>query len=109
MSVQMSLRVDPNLKAHLAKLAELRKMTVNKLIVQALDQFVTKESHALEAELEASLAQLRQYRAADPDFEQAIEAVVAAERPTEEDPAQGELLTDEPQEATSLVRGLLSA
>lgn len=109
MSVQMSLRVDPSLKEHLAKLAELRKMTVNKLIVQALDQFVDKESRTIEAELEASLAQLRKYRAADPDFEQAIEAVVAAELSTDEDPAQGDVAPGEAQEATSLVRGLLRA
>ena len=109
MSVAMTLRVDQSLKDHLAKLGELRHTTMNKLINQALLQFVAKETLVVQEELEASLHSLRQYREADPNFEQAIEAVVAAELSTDNDPAQGEIELPEDYETTTLVRSLLSA
>ncbi|GAB5446960.1 hypothetical protein [Gymnodinialimonas sp.] len=109
MSVPITLRVEQNLKDHLAKLSEHRQMTMNKLITQALVQFVSKESLAVEEELEASLATLKAYRASDPNFEQAIDGVVTAELSTDVDPAQGDVVFPEDHEATTLVRNLLRA
>lgn len=109
MSVPMTLRVDQSLKDHLTKLGELRQMTVNKLITQALLQFVAKETRVVQEELEASLTALRQYQEADPGFEQAIEDVVMAEQSTDDDPAQGDVAFSEDYEATALVRSLLRA
>lgn len=109
MSVAMTVRVDQNLKDQLAKLGELRHTTMNKLVNQALLQFVAKETLVVQEELEASLNSLRQYRETDPNFEQAIEEVVSAELSTDNDPAQGEIEFPEDYETTSLVRSLLSA
>ena len=109
MPVPVTLRIDQNLKNHLAKLSDHRQMTMNKLIIQALDQFVSKETRAIQDELEASLASLRAYQNADPGFDQAIEDVVTAERSTDDDPAQGDITLSDDFEATSLVRNLLRA
>lgn len=109
MSIPMTLRVDQSLKDHLAKLGELRHMTMNKLITQALLQFVSKETLVVQEELEASLTALRRYQESDPNFEQAIEDVVMAELSTDNDPAQGDVDFSEDYEATTLVRSLLSA
>lgn len=109
MSVPVTLRVDQSLKDHLSKLSELRHTTMNKLINQALLQFVAKENFVVQEELEASLNLLRQYRESDPDFERAIDGVVSAELSTDNDPAQGTIVLPEDYEATTLVRSLLSA
>jgi len=109
MTIAMTLRVDEDLKAQLTKLGELRDTTVNKLINQALQQFVVKESLLIEDELEASLQLLREYRAKDPNFELAIREEVDAEMAMEYDPAQGEVELPEDHETTNLVRGLLVA
>ncbi|WP_172299880.1 hypothetical protein [Pseudoruegeria sp. HB172150] len=109
MPVPMTLRVDQSLKEQLSKLGELRHMTMNKLAIQALQQFVAKETLLVEEELEASLRDLRKYREADPDFEKAIEAAAEAELSTDQDPAQGVIEAQEGFETTRLLRGLLSA
>lgn len=107
MTIAMTLRVDERLKAQLIKLGELRNTPVNKLINQALQQFVVKESFVIEEELEASLQALRQYREQDPNFEQAIREEAEAELAMEHDPAQGDVDLPEAFETTKLVRGLL--
>lgn len=89
MPVAMTLRVDQSLKDQLAKLSELRHTTMNKLINQALRQYVAKETLVVQEELEASLNSLKQYRGDDPNFERAIEKVISAELSTDNDPAQG--------------------
>ena len=107
MSVAMTLRVDPKLKNQLTKLSELRHVTMNKLINQALQQFAAEETLVIQGELEASLKSLKQYRIEDPDFEVAIEDVARAELSSGEDPAQGSPDALKENEATTLVRGLL--
>lgn len=109
MSVAMTLRVDQSLKDQLAKLVELRHTTMNKLINQALLQYVAKETLVVQEELEASLNSLKQYREDDPNFERAIDEVVSAELSADNDPAQGEIEFPEDYETTALVRSLLSA
>lgn len=109
MPVPVTLRVDQSLKDHLSKLSELRQTTMNKLINQALHQFVSKETLVIEEELEASLSALRTYRDSDPGFERAIEGVARAELSTDADPAQGRVAFSDGYETTTLVRSLLSA
>ncbi len=109
MTVAMTVRVDKDLKEHLSKLSELKKTPVNKLVRLALDRFVSAETQALQAELEASLAALKAYQAKDPGFENAIQKVVDAEVKSTSDPAEGTVVTDEDQSATTLLRGVLRA
>ncbi|MEO0566554.1 MAG: hypothetical protein AAF066_02400 [Pseudomonadota bacterium] len=82
---------------------------MNKLINQALTQFVHQETTSLQEELEASLAVLKEYQKSDPIFDQAIESVVNAETSTLDDPAQGTVEFPEDYETTKRLRGLLSA
>lgn len=84
-------------------------MTKNKLIAQVLRQFASKETLVVQEELESSLAMLKKYREADPDFEQAIDEAVRAELSTGNDPAEGEPDLPEDHETTALVRDLLNA
>ncbi len=52
-------------------------------------QATTYRSHELEADLEASLEDLRAYRKSDPCFERAIADYFDAEASLKEDPAEG--------------------
>lgn len=110
----MTLRVDQELKDQLAKIGELRHTPMSKLVNQALQQFVDRETAVLEDELEASLADLRRYRAFDPDFEIAIGQAARAEAGMVDDPAEGVILNHDalhplPEvfEVTARLRSLL--
>ncbi|MFZ2103243.1 MAG: hypothetical protein WAU86_22040 [Oricola sp.] len=105
----MTLRLEQSLKEQLAKLGELRHTTMNKLVNQAIRQYVASETLLVQEELEASLEEIKRYRKSDPDFEKAIGQVAAAELSTDHDPAQGVVEYPEGFETTKLVRGLLSA
>lgn len=113
-AVATTFRIDPRLRDQLNKLGQIRKMPMNRIVNQALERFVAEESALLEAELEASLADLRKLRQQDPDFEAAIGRFARAELSTPDDPVEGRaVLTGErrttggEQGATDLVRDLL--
>lgn len=109
MAVAMTLRVDQRLKERLAKLSDLRQMPVNKLVNQALQQFVAREVLLIQEDLETSLEALRRLRDSDPDFERAIETAARAELSTADDPAQGEIQVPEDSGTTALVRRMVRA
>lgn len=104
-----TLRIDPLLKERLTRLSQLRRTPMNKLVAQALEQFVAEDSLLLQAELEASIAELRRLRQSDPDFEDAIGKVARAELSTDDDPAQGQVSLPGERRTTEFVRGLLGA
>ena len=109
MPVAMTLRIDQELKDQLVRLGGLKRTTVNKLINQALVQYVESESLVVQEELEASLQALKRYRESDPDFEKAIDQVASAELSTVDDSAQGVVDSPADKTTTTLVRNLLGA
>lgn len=106
-TVQTTIRLDPALKGNLEKLSALRSMTLNKLVTQALEQFVVNDALALQRELRDSLAALERIAAEDPRFEKAIAGIAAAEAAMIEDPVEGEPFVAERSTATGAVRDIL--
>lgn len=109
------VRLEPELRAGLALLQGTLKMTMNKLINQAVDELISRRTAVVEADLEAMLRKVKAYRKRDPGFKRAIRATAEAEaRASSEglhDPAQGTISRhprDDVGPAQSMVRQLLS-
>ena len=105
---QTTIRLEPDLKQALVKLSKLRSVTFNKMVTQALEQFVVTESRDLQAELRESLKQIDAIAARDPDYEKGIAAVAAAEAALIDDPVEGTPMMEQ-EKTTERVRGLLRA
>jgi predicted transcriptional regulator len=88
-------RLDRFAKEGLAKLSRLLHTSHNKLVNQAVREFVLRRTRQLEVDLESTLADLRAYQARDPDFEESIAKFVAAEVALEEDPTEGTVVVED--------------
>ena len=85
-----SIRWNPEVKAGLEAMRQVVNVPVNKLVNQAVAEFVDRQARILESELESVLANLRKYRKADPKFKAAIRRTAAAEsKYAAVDPAEG--------------------
>ena len=91
-----TFRLDPTLQAGLTVLAQLTKKPLNRLVNEAVQTFIQKRSHEVEADLEAALKRLRAARKNDPNFESAIARFAKAE---------ASLGSDDPVEARSVDDG----
>lgn len=91
--VATTFRIDPVVKAGLAKLSELERRSLNQLANEAIREFVKKRTLEVENDLEATLEDLRAYRKSDPDFERAVAKVVEAEMTADHDPAEGRVVS----------------
>jgi hypothetical protein len=82
-------RLDPHFQKGLALLGRLRKLPVNRMVNEAVGEYLASRAAAVEADLEETLRRVRAYREADPHFESAIakfaddEAALASEDPVE--------------------------
>lgn len=74
-----TIRLESRVQAALQTLSEVTRRPMNKLVNEAVAQYVGKRSLAVERELESMAAALRAHRAVDPDDEKAIAAFVEAE------------------------------
>lgn len=84
-----TVRIEPALMTALTTLSKTLRRPMNQLINDAVRDLLDRRGRAAEAELEATLAALRAYRAQDPNYDQAIAALVRAEVDNE-DPLEGE-------------------
>ena len=98
-------RLDDFAKEGLARLSRLLHASHNKLVNQAVREFVLRRSKQLEVDLEATLADLRAYQSLDPDFEESIAKFVAAEVALEEDPTEGSVVVEGDANEPSPVSG----
>ena len=91
-----TFRIDPSVKAQLSKLSGLLNKSLNQLANEAIREFVARRSLEVETDLEATLEDLRAYRKRDPNFQHAIDDLVAAEASLapEDDPAEGRVVSD---------------
>ena len=84
-----TFRLDPRFQKGLTLLGEVRRVPLNRLVNEAVGEYLDAHSATIEAELEETLRRVKAYRQADPDFEGAIskfaeaEAELAAEDPVE--------------------------
>ena len=102
--VATTFRIDPVVKAGLAKLSKLTHRSLNQLANEAIREFVARRTLEVEKELEATLEDLRAYRRSDPDFERAIAGFVEAEVAAEQDPAEGRVVNDRGRTESAVLR-----
>jgi len=116
-----TLRLSPEFEAGLALLKGVLGMPVNKMVNEAVGEYIRKRSAELEADLAGVLDQVKAYRRADPHFKQARARLVEAEAlGTRQDPVEGVVVDVEPPAAKrrtskaagpsqTMIRGLLKA
>ncbi|MBI2221593.1 MAG: hypothetical protein HYU53_10350 [Acidobacteria bacterium] len=86
-----TFRLDPRFQKGLALLGEVRKVPLNRLVNEAVGEYLEARAASVEAELEETLRRVRAYRQADPDFESAISKFAEAESELAgEDPVEGQ-------------------
>jgi hypothetical protein len=74
-----TFRLDPHFQKGLALLGRVRKLPLNRMVNEAVGEYLESRAAAVEADLEETLRRVRAYREADPNFESAISRVAAAE------------------------------
>jgi hypothetical protein len=85
-----TFRLDPHFQKGLALLGQVRKLPLNRMVNEAVGEYLESRAAAVEADLEETLRRVRTYREADPNFESAISGVAAAEAALAgEDPVEG--------------------
>jgi hypothetical protein len=85
-----TLRLAPEYEAGLALLKGVLGTPVNKMVNEAVGEYIRKRSAQVEADLTGVLAQVKAYRRADPRFKQARARFVDAEaRLGGDDPVEG--------------------
>ncbi|MCF3650057.1 CopG family ribbon-helix-helix protein [Synoicihabitans lomoniglobus] len=87
-----TFRLKPDVQAGLDLVSQLQHRPKNKLVNEAVAEYVTRHALQTDEALQDILRSLGAYRQSDPDFEHAIDAAVAAEasRRSHEDPAEGQ-------------------
>jgi hypothetical protein len=100
-------RLDPHYQKGLALLGRVRKVPLNRMVNEAVGEYLKSRTAAVEADLEETLRRVREYREADPNFESAISTFADAEAAlAREDPVEGKT-TASAGPAQRLVRQLI--
>ena len=95
-----TLRLEPAFEVGLSLLKGVLHKPVNKMVNEAVGEYIRKRTAEVEADLTGVLAQIKSYRQADPDFKQAIAAFAKAEaRHGAGDPLDGVMVDVEPPAA----------
>jgi predicted transcriptional regulator len=88
-----TFRLHEDVQAGLDLISQLQHRPKNKLVNEAVAEYVTRHSVQTEAALHRTLDRLKAYQRIDPDSEQAIDAFIDAEAAhgKHEDPMEGEI------------------
>jgi|SRR5580765_700093 len=91
-----TLRLEPEFEDGLDLLKSVLGLPVNRMVNEAVGEYIEKRTSQVEADLGGLLAQVKAYRKADPDFKFARERFVKAEmKMAGQDPTDGTLVTEE--------------
>ncbi|MGQ0765079.1 MAG: hypothetical protein ACT4OZ_05360 [Gemmatimonadota bacterium] len=88
----LTLRVDATVQAALAELSKATRRPVNKLVNEAIRQYLDTTGQAVERQLEERLQRLRALRKRDPELRLAFAEFAAAEASIVDDPAEGTVI-----------------
>jgi hypothetical protein len=92
-----TLRLAPEFEAGLCLLKRFLHMPVNKMVNEAVGEYIQKRAADVETDLTGVLEQVKAYRRADPQFKQALAQFVTAEaRYGGDDPVEGVVVDVEP-------------
>ena len=103
----LTIRVDEALYNRLNILKKAVKVSINQLVCEAVDRYVTERSVLAAQELEDMAHQLRSYRDSDPDLEQSLRAFAEAEA-QHQDPLEGEVVDTAQQAPRTKLQELLN-
>jgi hypothetical protein len=85
-----TFRLEPRLQRGLELLSSVRKAPLNRLVNEAVGEYLDVQATGLEATLEDTLRRIKAYRNSDADFEDAIAGFAEAEADhAAEDPVEG--------------------
>src|SRR3990170_2078138 len=85
-----TFRLDPRLEKGLVLLGEVRRVPLNRLVNEAVGEYLDTRAATVEAELEETLRRVKAYRQADAHFESAISKFADAEaKSAAQDPVEG--------------------
>lgn len=88
-----TLRLEPVLERGLVMLKEVQKKPINKMVNEAVGEYIQRRTAQVEAELTATLEQLQAYRLADPEFLAARQAFIEGEALYgKDDPMEGRIV-----------------
>jgi hypothetical protein len=88
-----TLRLQPSYEKGLVILKRVLKMPINKMVNEAVGEYIQRRTAEVESELTTTLEQLRAYRLADPDFVAARQAFIEGEALYgKDDPMEGRLV-----------------
>jgi hypothetical protein len=83
-------RLDPRFQEGLALLGQIQKLPLNRMVNEAVGEYLESRAAAVEADLEEILLRVRAFRKADPNFDSAISRFAEAEAALAgEDPVEG--------------------
>jgi hypothetical protein len=100
-----TLRLEPRFETGLGLLKEILHKPVNKMVNEAVGEYIQKRSAEVETEMTSVVERLRAFRRADSDFRQDKEAFVAAEAELAgSDPMEGTLYDVERSDRQSAPR-----
>ena len=100
-----TIRLDPSIEKGLQILQAACKRPVNKIVNEALAEYIDKGTARLEADFEEALDRLKEYRRSDPGFKRAVRAFVDAEVACgAHDPVEGRPIPREVGPAVTMVR-----
>lgn len=89
-----TFRLHEDLQAGLDLISQLQHRPKNKLVNEAVAEYVTRHALQAEDEVKAVLRSLKSYQKSDPDFAQAIAAFVDAEASHgKDDPMEGQTVS----------------
>ncbi|HVC21751.1 MAG TPA: hypothetical protein VNE16_16885 [Vicinamibacterales bacterium] len=74
-----TFRLEPRLQRGLQLLSNVRKAPLNRLVNEAVNEYLEVHAATLQADLEETLRRVKAYRSADPEFERAIAKFAEAE------------------------------
>lgn len=88
-----TFRIERIAMAGLKKLGALSKRPLNKLVNEAVREYVARRISQAEIDLTSMLGDLRAYRKSDPDFKRAIADTAKIEAALKDDPVEGKIVT----------------
>lgn len=89
-----TFRIEESTMVGLEKLSAILNKPLNKLVNEAMRDYVAHRISEVEVDLASTLEDLRTYHQSDPDFDRSIAAFVEAEVSTTDDPAEGTVVAE---------------
>jgi len=105
-----TVRLNPNLQSALDKISGHLGKTKNKIVNEALADYLEKSGYQLRNDIDGTLQELRAYRSKDPSFESDIERFAAAESAHAKDDAhEGSIVMKSEQSLSHEIQELIHA